>query len=101
VWSLRKRKAVEMQVCEGKSEFMGSSRTCFKSRKRHGGREQVLASLVARGSGDDGATWKSEEGASRGREGGGGGAEKNRERRTGGRRRRTILQFSKSSGTLL
>jgi hypothetical protein len=35
-------------VREGKSESVGSSRTCFKSRKRHGKREQVLASLAAR-----------------------------------------------------
>jgi hypothetical protein len=48
VWSSGKRKAVEMQVREGNSEFVGSSRTCFKSRKRHGGREQVLASSAAR-----------------------------------------------------
>jgi hypothetical protein len=31
-------------VREGKSEFTGSSGTCFKSRRRHGEREQVLAS---------------------------------------------------------
>jgi hypothetical protein len=39
-----KRKAVEMHVCERKSESVGSSRTYFKSRKRHGGRELLLAS---------------------------------------------------------
>jgi hypothetical protein len=39
-----KRKAVEMHVCERKSESMGSSRTYFKLRKRHGGRELLLAS---------------------------------------------------------
>jgi hypothetical protein len=39
-----KRKAVEMHVCERKSESVGSSRTYFKSRKRHGGREVLLAS---------------------------------------------------------
>jgi hypothetical protein len=32
-----KRKAMEMHVCERKSEFVGSSRMYFKSRKRHGG----------------------------------------------------------------
>jgi hypothetical protein len=48
VWSSEKRKAVETQVREGKSEFVGSSRTCFKSRKRHHEREQVLASSAAR-----------------------------------------------------
>jgi hypothetical protein len=31
-------------VREGKSEFTGSSGTCFKLRRRHGEREQVLAS---------------------------------------------------------
>jgi hypothetical protein len=44
VWSSGKRKAVEMHVCERKSEYGGSSRTYFKSRKRHGGRELLLAS---------------------------------------------------------
>jgi hypothetical protein len=33
-----------MHVCERKSESMGSSRTYFKLRKRHGGRELLLAS---------------------------------------------------------
>jgi hypothetical protein len=37
VWSSGKRKAVEMQVRECKSEFVGNSRMYFKSRKRHGG----------------------------------------------------------------
>jgi hypothetical protein len=36
VWSLGKRKAVEMHLCERKSESVGSSMTYFKSRKRHG-----------------------------------------------------------------
>jgi hypothetical protein len=36
VWSLGERKAVEMQAHDGKGEFMGSSRTCFRSRRRHG-----------------------------------------------------------------
>jgi hypothetical protein len=44
VWSSGKRKAVELHVCERKSESVGSSRTYFKSRKRHGGRELLLAS---------------------------------------------------------
>jgi hypothetical protein len=48
VWSSGKRKIVEMQAREGKSEFVGSSRTCFKSRKRHGGRKQVLSSSAVR-----------------------------------------------------
>jgi hypothetical protein len=37
VWSSGKRKAAEMHVCERKSDSMGSSRTYFKLRKRHGG----------------------------------------------------------------
>jgi hypothetical protein len=37
VESSGKRMAVEMQVCERKSESGGSSRTYFKSRKWHGG----------------------------------------------------------------
>jgi hypothetical protein len=44
VWSLGKRKAVEMHVCERKSESVGSSKMYFKSRKRHGRRELLLAS---------------------------------------------------------
>jgi hypothetical protein len=47
VWSSGKRKAVEMQVRECKSEAVGNSRMCFKSRKRHGGQEQVLSSSAA------------------------------------------------------
>jgi hypothetical protein len=35
VWSSGKRKAVEIQVRECKSESVGNSRMCFKSRKRH------------------------------------------------------------------
>jgi hypothetical protein len=31
-----KGKAVEMQACESKSGFVGSSRTCLRSRRRHG-----------------------------------------------------------------
>jgi hypothetical protein len=31
-------------VREGESEFVGSSRMCFRLRKRHGAREQLLAS---------------------------------------------------------
>jgi hypothetical protein len=34
-WSSGERKAVEMQARDGKSEFMGSCRTCFRSRRRH------------------------------------------------------------------
>jgi hypothetical protein len=36
VWSSGERKAVEMQARDGKIEFVGSSRTCLRSRKRHG-----------------------------------------------------------------
>jgi hypothetical protein len=36
VWRSGERKTVEMQARDGKSEFVGSSRTCFKSRRRHG-----------------------------------------------------------------
>jgi hypothetical protein len=39
-----KLKAVEMHVCERKSESVGSSRMYFKLRRRHGGRELLLAS---------------------------------------------------------
>jgi hypothetical protein len=35
VESSGKRKAVEMHVCERKSESVGSSRTCSRSRRRH------------------------------------------------------------------
>jgi hypothetical protein len=35
-WSSGERKAMEMQAHDGKSEFMGSSRTCFRSRRRYG-----------------------------------------------------------------
>jgi hypothetical protein len=31
-----KRKAVEMHVCEHKSESVGSSRMCSRSKRRHG-----------------------------------------------------------------
>jgi hypothetical protein len=37
-----------MGVRECKSEFVGSSGTCFKSRRRHGEREPLLASSAAR-----------------------------------------------------
>jgi hypothetical protein len=36
VWSSGERKALEMHARDGKSEFVGSSRTCFRSRRRHG-----------------------------------------------------------------
>jgi hypothetical protein len=36
VESLGKRKTVEMHVCEHKSESVGSSRTCSRSRRSHG-----------------------------------------------------------------
>jgi hypothetical protein len=36
VWSSGEREAVEMQARDGKSEFVMSSRTCFRSRRRHG-----------------------------------------------------------------
>jgi hypothetical protein len=34
-WRSERRKRSGMGVCECKSESMGSSGTCFKSRKRH------------------------------------------------------------------
>jgi hypothetical protein len=46
VWSSGKRKTVEMHVCERKSESVGSSKMYFKLRKRHGGREVLLASRL-------------------------------------------------------
>jgi hypothetical protein len=36
VWSSGKRKAVEMEVRECKSEFVESSGTCFRSKRGHG-----------------------------------------------------------------
>jgi hypothetical protein len=43
-----RRKRSKMGVRECKSESVGSLGTCFKSRRRHGEREQVLASSAAR-----------------------------------------------------
>jgi hypothetical protein len=43
-----RRKRSRMGVRECKSESVGSSGMCFKSRRRHGEREQVLASSAAR-----------------------------------------------------
>jgi hypothetical protein len=81
-----KRKAVEMHVCERKSESVGSSRTYFKSRKRHG-RELLLASrrhawrlgrwhdVEQRGEGQRGVgSGGAGAGAARGAEGSGAGA---------------------------
>jgi hypothetical protein len=118
-----------MGVCECKSESMGSSGTCFKSRRRHGERELLLASQRARGArGDGGATWRGEERASAGRVSGGRGVGGHVVRRraargswgsgkwpakaaasrargraggTRGRRRRTGLEFLKNAGTSL
>jgi hypothetical protein len=64
-----------MGVRECKSESVGSSGTCFKSRRRHGERELLLASRRVRGArGDGGATWGGEGRASAGRVSGGRGA---------------------------
>jgi hypothetical protein len=62
-WSSGIKKAVQMWVREGESEYTGSSGTCFKSRRRHGEREQVLAADGVRGghgrsSGRGGAAWR-------------------------------------------
>jgi hypothetical protein len=45
---LGRRKRSKMGVHECKSESVGSSGTCFKSRRRHSEVEQVLASSAAR-----------------------------------------------------
>jgi hypothetical protein len=56
-------------VREGKIEFTRSSRTCFKSRRRHGEREQVLASRrEAWRSRASPATWRGEEGPAEARQ---------------------------------
>jgi hypothetical protein len=57
---------VQMWVREGERECTGSSGTCFKSRRRHGEREQVLAADGVRGgrgrsSGRGGAAWPARE----------------------------------------
>jgi hypothetical protein len=114
-WSSGERKAVEMQARDSKSEFVGSSRTCFRSRRRHGRAGVAAGKPAARvearaaaarcggarrgqsgpGSGGRGA------GAACGPKRGGAGAagarhmvgegeqRENRERGTGGRRRGT------------
>jgi hypothetical protein len=43
-WRSERRKRSRMGVRECKSESVGSSGMCFKSRRRHGEREQVRAS---------------------------------------------------------
>jgi hypothetical protein len=82
-WRSERRKRSRMGVRECKSESVGSSGTCFKSRRRHGERELLLASRQARGTRGDGSVTRSgEERASAGwvsgRRGAGGarGAEK-------------------------
>jgi hypothetical protein len=67
-----RRKAVEMQVRECKSEFMESSGTCFRSRR--GLRRARTAAGCVACSGGGGATWRGEDRASRGREAAGAGA---------------------------
>jgi hypothetical protein len=42
-----RRKRSKMGVCEWKSEFVGSLGMCFKSKRRHNGRELLLASSAA------------------------------------------------------
>jgi hypothetical protein len=42
-----RRKRSKMAVRECKSESVGSSGTCFKSRRRHGEQELLMASLAA------------------------------------------------------
>jgi hypothetical protein len=125
-----RRKAVEMQVRECKSEFVKSSGTCFRSRRRHeragtaaGNRRDTWhtrAAAARRGGVGRGPARGGERrrgagtarGAKRGGagqlelrhmagEGGGVGREKTERGRTGGRRRRTLLQFAKSAGTPL
>jgi hypothetical protein len=129
-WCSKRRKRSKMGVRECKSETVGSLGTCFKSRRRHGERELLLASRWARGArGDGGATWSSEERASAGRVSsrrdaggargaeksgagqlwlrkaaseGGGRAQRETERgRAGGRRLGPFCNFSKSAGTPL
>jgi hypothetical protein len=74
-WRSERRKRSRMGVRECKGESVGSLGTCFKSRRRHGERELLLASRWAHGTRDDsGATWSGEERASAGRVSGGRGA---------------------------
>jgi hypothetical protein len=61
-----RRRAVKMWVRECKRECTGSSRMCFKLRRRHGEREQVLAADDVRGgrgrsSGRGGEAWNTRE----------------------------------------
>jgi hypothetical protein len=64
-WCSERRKRSRMGVRECKSASVGSSGTCFKSRRRHGERELLLASRWAHGArGDGGVTWRGEERAS-------------------------------------
>jgi hypothetical protein len=125
-----RRRRSRMGVRECKSESVGSLGMNFKSRRRHGERELLLASRRhtwtlgrrrrnveeqgegQRGVGSGGRGAGAARGAKRGAtgqlglrhlagKGGEGGAKRNKERRTGGRRRRTNMQVSKSAGTLL
>jgi hypothetical protein len=126
-----RRKAVEIQVREYKSEFVESSGTRFKSRRKHSKPEQVLASSAAcvaaqptaarrggarRGPAEAGkrrarcwsGTWRGQErrGGSWAREkwparAAGSGAEKNRETRGWRLKVGTCLQISKNAGTPL
>jgi hypothetical protein len=71
-WHSERRKRSRMGVHECKSESVGSSGTCFKSRRRHSERELLLASRRACDArGDGGATWNGEERASASRVSGG------------------------------
>jgi hypothetical protein len=130
VGSSGERKVVEMQACDGQSEFIGSSWMCFRSRRGHSAREQLLASrrhawslgrrrrdVEKRGEGQRGVgSGGAGAGAARGTEesgagaagarhmagkGGGSRARAEQRRGTGGRRRGTYLQFPKSAGTPL
>jgi hypothetical protein len=47
-WHSERRKRSRMGVRECKSESVGSSGMCFKSRRRHSERELLLASSAAR-----------------------------------------------------
>jgi hypothetical protein len=114
-WRSERRKRSRMGVRECKSESVGSSGMCFKSRRRHGERELLLASRRARGTrGDGGATWSGEKRASVGRVSGGRGAGGGTWREGGGQAQRetergrgwrlkigTCVQFFKNVGTPL
>jgi hypothetical protein len=118
VESSGRRKVGKMGVCKCKSEFTRSSKTCFKSRRRHGERGQELASSTVhvearaaaarcggvgagqRGPGNGGAGAEAARGAKgsgagaagarhMAGEGGGGRAQRKQREGTGGRQRGT------------